>query len=133
MFFHDATVEHLDIQPRITMAALGELAHPATSRDRLTAFSARMVLVRLRAVGPIQVQQWWSTDCFPDGSSAGVRRRRQSPARVAKLIQMAIELRFQAIAAESSECLEHQIDTRKEQQSDPSDGEQSGKRHQPIP
>ena len=48
MFFHDATVEHLDIRPRITMAALGELAR--TQR-------------RLGIDLPASVREWYSYDC----------------------------------------------------------------------
>lgn len=48
LFFHDATVEHLDIRPRITMAALGELAR--TQR-------------RLRIDLPPSVREWYSYDC----------------------------------------------------------------------
>jgi hypothetical protein len=48
LFFHDATVEHLDIRPRITMAALGELAR--TQR-------------RLGIDLPHSVREWYSYDC----------------------------------------------------------------------
>ena len=48
MFFHDATVEHLDIRPRISIAAIGELAR--TQR-------------RLGIDLPPSVREWYSYDC----------------------------------------------------------------------
>jgi hypothetical protein len=50
------------------------------------------------------------------------RRRRSAAVGVAKLNQIAIELRFEAVAAESSECLEHQVYAGEEEQGDASDG-----------
>jgi hypothetical protein len=48
MFFHDATAEYLAIRPRITMAALGELAR--TQR-------------RLGIDLPASMCEWYSYDC----------------------------------------------------------------------